>query len=312
MAYGHIGHEKNFIYINEKVLMDVQSVDYSVSTNRTVLNMAGVIDLPQVSEGVSQATLNLERYAITNTENDPFAGGFYGPDLFLNGFSGVWQHIDSVGENNFFAMDQAYVSNYTFSAALNEIPSISMGIVAYGSGIGDIYGSGIGQTDIPTGYMTGAPAIDFTNVYVYPKLMELVFPAEADTLTDIAKENLVTSFSLSFTMNREVRNRIGQQKKMPETFIAYPIEATLTIEIDVDEYTTPAINNLLCEYPGTIDLLIKNCDGSNIRGFKFTEGVLQSASMTERVLDINTATLEYTKSITSDAEFGFWIDERTL
>ena len=299
MAYGHIGHEKNFIYINEKVLMDVQSVDYSVSTNRTVLNMAGVTDLLQVSEGVSQATLNLQRYAITNTANDPFAGGFHGPDLFLNGFSGVWQHRDAAGENKFFAMDKAYVSNYTFSAALNEVPSISMGIVAYGSGIG--------QTDIPTGYMTGAAAIDFTDVYVYPKLMELVFP-ETDTLTDIAKVNLVTSFDLSFTMNREVRNRIGQQKKTPETFIAYPIEATLALEIDVDEYTTPAINNLLCEYPGTIQLLIKNCDGSNIRGFEFTKGVLQSASMTERVLDINKATLEYTKSITKDSDFGFWMN----
>ena len=303
MAFGHIGHEKNFIYINEKVLMDVQSVDYSVSTNRTVLNMAGVTDLLQVSEGVSQATLNLQRYAITNTEDDPFAGGIYGPDLFLNGFSGVWQHQDSEGENNFFAMEQAYVSNYTFSAEVDAVPSISMGIVAYGSGIG--------QTDIPTGYMTGAPAIDYTNVYVYPKLMELVFP-EIDTLTDITKTNLVTSFELSFTMNREVRNRIGQQKKMPETFLAYPIEATLTLVLDVNDYTTPAISNLLCEYPGTIELLMKNCDGSNIRGFKFTKGILQSASMEAVTLDINRATLEYTKSITNDAEFGFWIDERTL
>ena len=303
MAFGNIGHEKNFIYINDKPLLDVKSVDYSVSTNRTVLNMAGVKDLPQVTEGVSQATLNLQRYAITNTENDPFAGGFYGPDLFLNGFSGVWQHQDAGGANNFFAMENAYVSNYTFSAEVDAVPSISMGIVGYGSGIG--------QTDTPTGYMTGAPDIDFTNVYIYPKLMELVFP-ETDTLTDITKENLVTSFNLSFTMNREVRNRIGQQKKMPETFLAYPIEATLTLVIDVDEYTTPAINNLLCEYPGTIELLMKNCDGSNIRGFKFTEGVLQSASMEAVAMDINKATLVYTKSITNDAEFGFWIDERTL
>ena len=298
MAYGYIGHEKNFIYINGEPLLDVQSVDSSISSNRTALNMAGVASTLQVSEGVSQATMNLSRYVISSTAHDPFAGGIYGPNLFLDGFTGVWQHLDATGGNNFFGMTTGYVNNYTVTAAVNSVPSTSMGLVAYGSGIG--------QIDIPTGYMTGASNADFLENYIFPKQIELAFN-DPNTLSGIVTTNRVQSFDISFTMNREVRNRLGQMKKMPETSISYPIEASLSIEIDVDEYSIPAINTLLCQDPENIFIYLKKCDGTIFRGFQFSSGVIQAASMSEEVTDMNRATLEYTRYLNNDNDINFWM-----
>ena len=94
--------------------------------------------------------------------------------------------------------------------------------------------------------------------------------------------------------------------KTPETFMSYPSEATLSIEIDVDEYSIPAIDTLLCQNPENIEIYLKTCDAA-FRGFQFTSGVLQSASMNEEVTDMNRATLEYTKYINSEDDINFWI-----
>ena len=294
MAYGYIGQEKNFVYINGEPLLDVKSVDSSVSSNRTALNIAGVASALQVSEGVAEATMGVERHVICDTDNDPFASNI----LYYEGFSGVWQHRDAAGNNNYFAMQTGYVNNYNFTAAVNSIPSTSMGWVSYGSGIG--------QIDMATGYMTGASEEDFLANYIFPKQIELGFTHQ-NALSGIVTTNRVQSFSISFTMNREVRNRLGQMKKIPETFIAYPLQATLSIEIDVDEYSIPAIETLLCQDPETIFLYLKKCDGTSFRGFQFSSGVIQSASMNEEVTDINRATLEYTRYLNSDDDINFWI-----
>tara|TARA_R110000824_G_scaffold174380_3_gene352522 strand:- start:2582 stop:3475 length:894 start_codon:yes stop_codon:yes gene_type:complete len=295
MAYGYIGQEKNFIYINGSPLLDVKSVDSSISTNRTPLNIGGVaLGGLQVTEGVSEATMGLERHVISDTSNDPFADN----SIFVNGFSGVWQHRDAAGNNNYFAMQTGYVNNYNFTAAVNSVPSTSMGLVSYGSGIG--------QIDMATGYMTGASEEDFLANYIFPKQIQFAFN-DPNTLSGIVTTNRVQSFDISFTMNREVRNRLGQMKEIPETFIAYPIDATLSIDIDVDEYSIPAINTLLCQDPEDIFLYLKKCDGTVFRGFRFSSGVLQSASMNEAVTDMNRATLEYTRSLNSDADINFWM-----
>ena len=295
MALGYIGHEKNFIYIQGEPLLDVQSVDSSISSNRSPLHMAGVTSTLQVAEGVSQATLSLERYVISSTDNDPFGNN----SLFYGGFSGVWEHVDSAGNNNYFAMKTGYVEDYTFTAAVNSVPSISMGLVAYGSGIGQI-------DTVPS--MPQPASADFLTNYIFPKQIELAFP-EPNTLSGIVTTNRVQSFSISFGMNREVRNRLGQMKKIPETFISYPLEATLSIDIEVDEYSIPAIETLLCQDPETIYLYLKKCDGTQFRAFQFSDGVIQSASMNEEVTDINKATLEYTRYLNSDDDINFWLPE---
>ena len=294
MAYGYIGQEKNFVYINGAPLLDLQSVDSSLSSNRTAVSIAGIGAGPQLAEGVSEATMSLSRYVISDTDADPFGRN----TLFVNGFSGVWQHRDATGGNNFFAMTTGYVSSYNFTAAVNSVPSTSMDIVSYGSGIG--------QIDTPTGYMTGATLDQYLDNYIFPKQIELAFP-EQNTLSGIVTTNRVQSFNLSFGMNREVRNRLGQMKQIPETFISYPLEATLSIDIEVDEYSIPEIDTLLCQDPENIFLYLKKCDGSIFRGFRFQSGVIKSASMNEEVREINTATIEYTRYLNSDSDLNFWM-----
>jgi hypothetical protein len=298
MAYGYIGQEKNFVYINGAPLLDVKSVDSSISTNRTAVSIAGIGAGPQLAEGVSTATLNISKHVISNTLYDPFANNL----TYYGGFSGVWQHRDATGGNNFFAMTTGYVNSYNFTAAVNSIPSVSVGIVSYGSGIG--------QIDTPTGYMTGATSQQYLDNYIYPKTMELVFPkipTNDDSLSGVVTTNRVQSFDISFTMNREVRNRLGQMKQIPETFISYPFEATLSIDIDVDEYSIPVIDSLICQDPETIQLTMKKCDGTIFRIFEFSSGTLRSASMNEEVREINRATLEYTRYISRDDEIDFWV-----
>jgi|TARA_R110000824_G_scaffold108741_3_gene256065 hypothetical protein len=292
MAYGYIGHEKNFVFIDGDPLLDVQSVDSNISANRTALHMAGIGVGLQVAEGVSQGEMNLTRYVISDTDHDPFAIN----TLYYEGFSGLWIHVDSAGTTGYFSMEKAYVNDYNFTAAVNAVPTTQMGLVSYGSGIGEAPGVKIPTPPVPADYLTN---------YIFPKQIELAFP-EANTLSGIVTTNRVQSFSISFTMNREVRNRLGQMKGIPETFIAYPFEASLSIEIDVDEYSIPAIDTLICQETESIELYLKTCD-TVFRGFQFTDGVLQSASMNEEVTDMNRATLEYTKYVNSDDDINFWI-----
>jgi hypothetical protein len=254
--------------------------------------MAGIGVGLQVAEGVSQGEMNLTRYVISNTDDDPFATNL----LYYNGFSGLWIHIDSAGTTGYFAMESGYVNDYNFTAEVNSVPSTQMGLVSYGKGVGEAPGVRMPTPPVPA---------DYLDSYLFPKQIELAFP-EANTLSGIVTTNRVQSFSLSFTMNREIKNRLGQMKEIPETFIAYPFEATLSIEIDVDEYSIPAIDSLICQDPENIELYLKTCD-TVFRGFQFTSGVLQSASMNEKITDMNRATLEYTKYVNNNDEINFWI-----
>jgi hypothetical protein len=298
MAYGYIGHEENFVFIDAglglKPLLDVQSVSSNISANRTALYMAGTGVGLQVTEGVSLGEMNLTRYILSQTDHDPFATN----TLYYEGFEALWLHIDSVGTTGYFSMETGYVNNYTFTAAVNSVPSTEMGIVGYGTGMGEVPGILDPPPELPV------PA-DYLADYVFPKTITLSAAVDSN-LSGIVTTNRVQSFSISFTMNREVRNRLGQMKEIPETFIAYPFEAALSIDIAVDEYSIPDIESLICQDPESITLTMKECDGTAIRGFQFTNGILQSASMSEEVTDMNIATIEYTKYVNNDDEIDFW------
>ena len=292
MAIGYIGHEKNYVYIDGSPLFDVQSVDSSLSTNRTPIFIAGVGAVTNVSEGVLSATMNLTRYVISDDNDDVFAS----LTPYEDGFSVAWEHIDSAGENNFFAMDTAYVNSYTVTAAVNSVPSTSMELVGYGPDIGEID---------PAPSMPIPDPADFLTPYVYPKDLTLTTDV-VNPLSGIITTNRVQSFEMSFNMNRKVKERIGQMLQTPETYIDYPFQATLSLTIDVDEYSIPAIDALICEAPQNIFLQMKTCEGTLIRTFQFSSGVLQSASMSETVRELNTATLEYSRNVNSNLDLNFW------
>ena len=102
-----------------------------------------------------------------------------------------------------------------------------------------------------------------------------------------------------------MKNRLGQMKAIPETFVSYPIEVTLSIDLLVDEYSAPAVETLLCRPTQDISLeLLEGCEGTPIRNFNFTSGRLISVTSQEAVTDRNTATLSYVKHINDVNDIG--------
>ncbi|MHA2052012.1 MAG: hypothetical protein ACW99F_00320 [Candidatus Hodarchaeales archaeon] len=272
MALGRIIRDENFVYINGETLYDVQSVSSSLTLNNSVLNVAGHGAIGLVNEGVLNGSISLDRLAINN---DPFTGIFAVP------FSGVWHYIDSDKTDRHFTMHSGYISEYGFSAQVQQIPTITTQINAYGNMIGG--------SQVETGNIT-TDLDGFLDNYIAPKGINLTF-TEGTT-------NRVQSFDLSISVQRNVRNRLGQMLSIPENFVSYPISAQLSIDIDVDQYSAPRIDSLICRDKETISLELTNCNGSGIRGFTFESGSLESVNLSASADgSSNTATLQYVKNI---------------
>ena len=253
MALGRIIRDKNFFYLNGETLYDVQSIDASMNIDTQVLNILGHGVSSIHNQGVLNANLSIDRLAINN---DPFTG------LFPSGFSGVWHYIDSEDVDRNFTIHSGYISDYNFSAEIQQIPTISTTIQSYGNMIGG--------TNVPTGDIT-TDVNGFLENYVPPKGITLSF--------DDGELNRVQSFDLSISVNRNVRDRIGQLYSIPETFISYPISVDVSMNIEVDEYSAPKIDSLICRETEDISLELTNCDGSTIRTFTFESGKLNSVSL---------------------------------
>lgn len=272
MALGRIILDKNFVYINGETLYDVQAVDASVSSSNSNINLAGHGVAGVVQQGVLTANMSLNRLAIND---DPFTG------LFSTPFSGVWHYIDSTDTHRHFSIHSGYISEYSFSAEVQSIPTIDTNIVSYGNMIGG--------TQVETGNIT-TDLNGFLDNYVAPKGINLTF-AEGDL-------NRVQSFDLSISVNRSERPRLGQIFSIPQNFVLYPIEASLAITMDVDEYSTPRIDGLVCRDTQDISLELTNCEGSVIRTFTFESGVLENIQMSAASDGTsNTASLQYRKII---------------
>lgn len=272
MALGRIIRDKSFVSINGETLYDVQSISASASTNNSIINVAGHGAVTFIQDGVLSSDISIERLAINE---DPFTG------IFSQPFSGALSYIDTQDSDRYFAINSGYLSNYNFSAQVREVPRISADITAYGNMIG---GSGV-----PTGnFTTGLN--DFLDNYIFPRSVNLTF-SEGET-------NRVQSFDFSISIEREVRNRLGQIYSIPETFVSYPITAQLSIQIDVDEYSAPKIDQMVCAGTENISLQLTDCNQSGIRTFSLESGTLQSFSINAASDgSSNTATLNYAKNI---------------
>lgn len=273
MALGRITRENNFVYINGETIYDIQSVDATLSVNNTDLNVAGHGAIGFVNEGVLQGEISLNRLAVST---DPFTG------LFSSPFSGVWRYIDSDETQRYFAIESGYISNYSFSAETKSIPTISTNIQSYGNMIGGNL--------IPTGSIT-TDLNGFLDNYVAPKGINLNF-------TD-GETNRVQSFNFSIDVERTERPRLGQMYSIPQTIVSYPIQSSLEINIDVDEYSAPRIDELICRSTEDISLELKNCEGEVIRAFIFESGSLESVNVSadSENNSRNQATLRYRKNI---------------
>lgn len=274
MALGRIIRDKNFVYINGQTLYDVESLNASFSANNSPLRVAGHGSVGLVSQGILQGQMSLQRLSIND---DPFTG----LDIFPVPFSGVFRYIDSTDQERHFTMHSGYVSNYSFSAQVQDIPRITTDIIAYGNMVGG--------TGIPTGNIT-TDADGFLDNYVFPRGINLNF-SDGET-------NRVQSFDYSISVNRSARSRLGQVNSIPDNFVSYPIEVSVSIEIDVDEYSAPKIDNLICRDREDISLELLNCEGSGIRSFVMESGTLQSVDMTASADgSSNKATLNYIKNV---------------
>tara|TARA_R110000822_G_scaffold110654_6_gene241013 strand:+ start:38958 stop:39806 length:849 start_codon:yes stop_codon:yes gene_type:complete len=271
MALGSIRSDENYVYVNGITLHDVQSVQGSTSLNRTSVNVAGIGHMASIHEGVLNGNFSMERIAVNE---DPFTG-----DLHKVPFTGVWEYTDSSDVSKYFAAHSGYLSSYSFNASVGQIPTISTEITAYGNMIGGSVGTGDITRDDD----------GLEDNFIYPKQIELSY-TDGDT-------NRVQSFNLSFSIPRVTRDRLGALKSIPDTFVAYPIQASLSIDLEVDEYSATDIETLICQDTQDISLTMQTCGGTNIRNFTFESGILNSQNLSASVGGLNTLTLEYVKYI---------------
>lgn len=222
--------------------------------------------------------------------NGPLQGSFQISKYFV-GKEEVLKHVDETpisgsinyGDNS-FGFESGYLSEYSFSAGIGQIPQSEISISVFG----DI-GKGIDHpTDGPT------PEIQIPN------------QGSIELNVDGYQNNRVTNFSYNIRIDRNPIYAIGSEFPV-EVQTTFPITQQASFNIDVNDYEIDSIKSYLIKPKQIEDLriILKNpINESVIDFFNIKNARLVSQSINSNSTDLLTVSLTYNGYINrKDREF---------
>lgn len=266
----------------------VQSANLNINYNRE--------DLEYLNETTEQAqinkpTINLSfDYISTNGNNERNIG------LVTNGFNSIFYKLDNTKnfylvksqangaedlnfdtgsiERQCFAIGNAYINNYSVSAAVNDFVKCTFGVegqnLIFYTGVSGVKDPGLnpengdqltGLINIPLGTsqfpeFSLNSANDVSALSYKDIVME--FPEDSVFALYMSGANAchLQNFNLSFTITRESIKSLGSQ--YPINKINYPIEFELSAEAFVEKYREESLRQIECIDTGhNINIYIK-------------------------------------------------------
>lgn len=271
MSSKRILHDQQQVYIFGERLRGVQSCTASWSAPEAYVNSIGVIGgtVGTVVEDSLRADFEVERLMIT--PHDPLI------DLF--------DKIDLSGEIHYgpaannFAFNGGYISSYSCSCAVGEVPSLNFSIVAYGES-----GGGVAS-------LARTPEADDTIVIVHPGSVTLDVEGYAS--------NAIQSFEIAINIDKAPINVIGDLK--PAHFMTnFPIEVDCQFTLNVQDYQSSRLFDFICA-PTSQDLNFRfmDCD-EEARRFFIPNAKLVDYSQTAGIAEDLQATFTYKSLITNE------------
>ena len=204
---------ENIFYFDQRALSGVLAVDGSYNLDYSPINVVGKGFLKQVMSSVPTSNMSVSRYM---TYSDPILNATGERLRLAVPFSAGLYY-----KNKYFAFDNGYLSSYSVSCSVGEIPSIESQF--------DIYGD-IGPNFNPSGNK------NVGSVFV-PQVKNIVLTTKGSTT------NRITQFNIDYSIPKiPVYGLSSSNSHLPiEVHNAYPIEVTSSFTIEVDDYETKSI-----------------------------------------------------------------------
>ena len=305
-------------------LANVTQVDLSVAPNRQDLNVFGQLNrVGSIQISPPSIQMNVT-YNATDGGNESKMGLNINGGSFLSGIlskasdSKNWfvsisqQGIDDNGVTSPFARDcwavgNAFLSNYTFNAAVGQVATATVSVDALAvrayTGVSGFTIPAVDpatSTPITTWNFQLPVAQTITggnNVFALrPGDITLEFPSEAGFLVPLSGSNAVhvQSVSISMPISREVLNRLGSALGFSRE-IQFPLNATMQISALMTDLQTGSFSALYCNdsehslkmrlkqpaCPGTAspDAMIWNFNAAKLQNFSLGQTVGGNATV---------------------------------
>ena len=243
------------VFLEGVKLKGVTSVDGSYSHSVKPINVLGQGAVKTVFADVPQADFSISR-------NMAFA------DIF-NPFTGVVSKLRGSLNygNKVFGFENGYLSSYSYGVSYGDVPQTNIGIKVYG----DI-GSGMYLSNSSNPQFVGIDGTlnatgDYNDADDLP-----IYPANISLTCRNSTTNRIKSFS--FSTNIDYHVIYGMNSTLPlQVSIKYPIEVLVDFTIEVDDYETKRMTDMLVTGsadPFTINVFGTVFEDQNIYTTTFT------------------------------------------
>jgi hypothetical protein len=252
----------------------VQSIDAEFNIPFEPIAFGGNMFAGTVLNG-SKATssFTIDSLVVTEASADPLVYLF---DKVLSGALN-WDGLGTAQGN--YSFESGFISTYSSSCAVGEIPSLTCSIDVYGE-VGNFAPTELFPESgkIPDDEIKIAKAGD----------IKLINVTGNDT-------NRIQSYSYELSIPRMDIDTLGGEYQRRIYDITYPIEVDLSFVIDVDDLETPLLSSLLCNQDiPDITIQLSGCQlENNVRTFKITDPILVSINESSAISEELQAKISY-------------------
>jgi hypothetical protein len=228
--YGRNIYADQRLIINQQILSGVTDFNGDFEIPYDNIDLLGGNFAAEI-QGETSRNISISRFLI---QSDPLK--YLTGEAFCSGF------VDY--KNYSFGFESGYLTNYSASCSVGDIANIQTDFVVYGN-----IGGGVKQDIVPSENTDNIYVANYGNIFVS---------------ANQGQTNRITSFDYNISCERVPIFLLGSFNPA-DVFLKKPIIIELNLTIEIDDYESPDIQDLLCSpeiQNITIDL--KNCDNSII------------------------------------------------
>jgi len=276
--YGRVAYDSQRLYLNGSFIEGVTDHSSSFSSNKTDLLFAGTGYLQSVSEGEQGGEFSFSR--VLSFDNDLVTGMFNG-DVSGKFLYGVREEDFQV-----FNFERGRISSYNISCEVGGIASSDIQVTCFGNMGGN-------------GTEPYLPEYNYTN----PKISI----SRALNL-DVAgsSTNRVQSIDYSIQVNYSEEPFLSEiESSTTQIKVNYPVLIESTFVLDVDDYSSSRVFDLLCSAPTqNLNFSFDDCQYGITRKFYSPNAELSDISYTSSLDGNMQYTLTYQSKIKNLSSIG--------
>ncbi len=208
-----ITREQQFFFMNGTQIPGVQSISIAPEYGKFPLKYLGVSNVQFAPNGPQIGNISINSLLISNDQFLQYTG-----NLGFNGY--VLKTIGDASTN--YSFISGYMTSYTSTCSIGEIPQISAEITAYGK---------VGRID--TSEITNLTAIKNNPSNL---LLKIPGPGSISVSIDDFTNNRIQSYSLSIKTPRNPIYYLGNRNPY-SIELNYPLEVNASFAIEPDTYT---------------------------------------------------------------------------